>query len=218
MALTNAPVSLSLWGRFKQQFFAGLVVFLPLSLTLYFIKIFFLLISQALLPVLHQANQIPGVNIPNAAVRPLSFVLMLVMIWCTGLVVSNFIGKRFVIWMEWVIHQIPFFRGFYEAIQKVTEAFFGTKSLYQSVVLIEYPRKGVYTFGFVTSFITGKVFQSSVPYLCVFVPTVPNPTSGMLIYVSESETIPLNISIEEVVKILVSHGFVAIDETAVRRP
>jgi uncharacterized membrane protein len=214
--MTLKPVSppVSLWGRFKQQFFAGLVVFLPLSLTLYFIHLFFLLISQALFPLLIDRDWIP---IPRAAIRPLSFVLMILIIWCVGLVASNFIGKRFVSWLEWIIHRIPFFRGLYEAIQKVTEAFFGTQPLYQSVVLIEYPRKGVYTFGFVTSHISGKVFESSDPYLCVFVPTVPNPTSGMLIYVSQSETIPLTISIEEVVKILVSHGFVPIGEDSVKR-
>ena len=203
----------TLWGHFKRQFFAGLVVFLPLSLTIYFIRLFFLLISQTFFPLLSKQQ---WVVIHPAAVRPLSFCLIILLIWAIGVIASNFIGKRFVGWVEWVIHRIPFFRGLYEAIQKVTEAFFGPQNLYQSVVLVEYPRKGIYTFGFVTSHVSGKVFSSSEPHLCIFIPTVPNPTSGVLLYVPESETIALKISIEEVIKILVSHGFVPIEERAVR--
>jgi uncharacterized membrane protein len=97
----------------------------------------------------------------------------------------------------------------------MTEAFFGTQSPYQSVVLVEYPRKGSHTFGFVTNRIAGKPFGSEEMYLCLFVPTVPNPTSGLLIYVPESETITLRMTIEEAAKILVSHGFVGIPESAI---
>ena len=203
----------SIFTGFRKNFFAGLVIFLPLSLTVYFVRLFFLLISQTFFPFLSRQR---WVELPPAAVRPLSFVLIILLIWAIGVAASNFIGKRFVGWIEWLIRRIPFFRGLYEAIQKVTEAFFGTRSLYQSVCLIEYPRKGIYTFGFVTSHVPGKVFQSSEPHLCVFIPTVPNPTSGVLLYVPESETIALKITIEEVIKILVSHGFVPIEERAVR--
>jgi uncharacterized membrane protein len=200
------------WDRFRRQFFAGLVIFLPLSLTAYFIRLFFLLISQMLLPLVSHPWLPP---IPHAAVRPISFVLIILFIWSIGMIASNFIGKRALASLEWVIRQIPFFRGLYEAIQKITEAFFGPQNIYQSVVLVEYPRKGIYTFGFVTSHIAGKVFHSTEPHFCVFIPTVPNPTSGVLLYVPESEAIPLNLSIEEVIKILVSHGFVPITEGAV---
>src|SRR4029077_15526230 len=133
-----------------------------------------------------------------------------------GLVGSNWLGKRLVTWVERLIHRIPIFRGMYEAIQSLTAAFFGRKSLYQSVVLVEYPRKGVYTFGFVTSHLSGKLFHSSEAYLCVFIPTVPNPTSGLLLYIPKSETIPLTLSIEDTAKILVSHGFVSLEERAAR--
>src|SRR5258708_7256055 len=209
---TSAHKKNGFWDRFRRQFFAGLVIFLPLCLTVYFIRLFFLLISQALFPLVTHQRWVP---IPPAAIRPISFVLIIVIIWSIGLIASNFAGKQFVSGLEWIIHQIPFFRGLYEAIQKITEAFFGPQTIYQSVVLIEYPRKGGYTFGFVTNHISGEVFQSSEPHLCVFIPTVPNPTSGVLLYVPESETIPLNLSIEEVIKILVSHGFVPIGDRAV---
>lgn len=198
----------------KKQFFAGLVIFVPLALTAYFIRIFFLLISEALLPILMNQRWI---HIPEHAGRPISFVLTLSLIWFLGIVASNFFGKRLVGWFEAGIHRIPFFRGLYEAIQKVTEAFFGVNPIYQSAVLVEYPRKGVYTFGFVTSQISGKVFQSDEPHYCVFIPTVPNPTSGILLYIAQSETIPLALSIEEVAKILVSHGYAPIQESAVKQ-
>lgn len=198
----------------KKHFFAGLVIFLPLSLTIYFVRIFFLVMSQALLPLLNEQRWI---HLHPAAIRPISFTLTLLLIWALGVVGSNFIGKRFVAWLEVGIHHIPFFRGLYEAIQKLTEAFFGANSIYQSAVLVEYPRKGVYTFGFLTSQMPGKVLHAEEPICCVFIPTVPNPTSGVLLYVKQSETVPLNLSIEEVAKILVSHGFVQIPEGAVKQ-
>ena len=204
-----------MWDNFKKQFFAGLVIFIPLSLTIYFIRLFFLLMSQSLAPLLTHQQWIP---LPRTSVRPLSFVLTLLLIWFMGWAASNYVGKRIVGSLEKGIQRIPFFRGLYEAIQKVTEAFFGTKPLYQSVVLVEYPRKGVYTFGFVTSHVSGRIFRFQESYLCVFVPTVPNPTSGLLLYVPESETIPVSLSIEQAAKILVSHGFVPIPENITQNP
>jgi len=200
-------------SAFKRQFFAGLVIFLPLGLTVYFIRFVFLHMSQTLLPVLMGQH---WVQLPRGAVRPISFFLIVFLIWLLGMIASNFIGKQLIGWLEAVIRRIPFFRGLYEAIQKVTEAFFGANSIYQSAVLVEYPRKGVYTFGFVTSQISGRVFGSDEEYNCVFVPTVPNPTSGILLYLRQSETIPLSLSIEEAAKILVSHGFVQIREGSVK--
>jgi uncharacterized membrane protein len=210
---TPADRPITLGGRIRRQFFAGLVVFVPLCLTVYFFRLFFLLISQFLFPTLTHQDWIP---IHPTAVRPLSFVLTFLLIWILGVITSNFIGKWLLGWFERVIHHIPFFRGLYEAIQKITEAFFGTQALYQSVVLVEYPRKGVYTFGFVTSHVSGKVFAAAEPYLCVFIPTVPNPTSGLLLYVPTSEAIEVNLSIEEVIKIIVSHGFLPVPENARR--
>jgi uncharacterized membrane protein len=200
-------------SQFKRNFFAGLVIFIPLSLTIYFFHLFFLMMSDFLHPIILNQHWIP---LPRAIVRPLSFCLTIFLIWGLGLVASNFMGKRLVGWFEAGIRHIPFFRGIYEAIQKMTEAFFGTQSLYQSVVLVEYPRKGMHTFGFVTNRLGGAAFGSSEKRLCLFVPTVPNPTSGLLVYVPESETITLHMTIEEAVKILVSHGFVTLPEGATK--
>ena len=200
-------------GKVKRQFFAGLVIFVPISLTIYLLRFFFLFTSQVLLPVLSSQHII---KIHSAIIRPISFVLTFLLIWLLGVLASNFVGKSLVGWVESVIRMIPIFRGFYEAIQKVTEAFFGTNPIYQSAVLVEYPRKGMFTFGFVTSQVSGKIFSADEPHLCVFVPTVPNPTSGILLYVPKSEVVALSISIEEAAKILVSHGFMPIPETAVR--
>lgn len=201
-------------NKIKRQFFAGVVIFVPVSLTVYFIRLFFLLMSQGLAPLLAQQKAVP---LPDAAIRPLAFALTVLLIWLLGVVASNFLGKQIVGWLEAGIRRIPFFRGLYEAIQKVTEAFFGVNPLYQSAVLVEYPRAGAYTFGFVTSQMAGQPFGSKEPYYCIFIPTVPNPTSGILLYVPRSQTIALDISIEEVAKILVSHGFVSLPETAFKR-
>lgn len=200
-------------SKIKRQFFSGLIIFVPLSLTVYCFRLFFHLTSQALLPILVQQKVI---QIHQSFVRPISFILTITLIWFLGVVASNYFGKHLVSWLERGIHRIPFFRGLYEAIQKVTEAFFGLNPIYQSAVLVEYPRKGVYTFGFVTSEISGAVFGKTEAHYCVFVPTVPNPTSGILLYVPMSEVFPVNLTIEEVAKILVSHGFSKIPEGALK--
>jgi uncharacterized membrane protein len=198
----------------KRQFFSGLIIFVPLALTTYLIKLFFVQTSEIFNPIIARQDYL---NLPAAAVRPISFLLVVVVIWFLGVVASNFIGKRIVGWIELGVRQIPFFRGLYEAIQKIAEAFFGVNPIFQSVVLVEYPRKQTYTFGFVTSQLPGTHFGSADPYLCVFVPTVPNPTSGVLLYVPKAETIPIDVSIEEVAKIIVSHGFMPIPEKAFTR-
>jgi uncharacterized membrane protein len=201
-------------GKIKRQFFAGLVIFVPIALTIYFSYLLFLLISAVLNPILLQQSLVP---LPAAVVRPLSFVLTLVLIWAIGALASNFIGRRLVMLIDWAVHRVPVFRGLYEAIQKMTEAFFGSKNIYQAAVLVQYPRLGTYTIGFVTSEMPGSVFGVSEPHYCVFIPTVPNPTSGLLLYIPQSQTLPLQMSIEEVVKIIISHGFVPLPEAAVRK-
>src|SRR5580704_17924625 len=135
-------------NHFKRHFFAGLVIFIPLSLTIYFLHFFFLMMSEWMHIVLIHQHWVP---IHPALFRPVSFFLTIFLIWALGLVASNFMGKQLVRWLEAGIRHIPVFRGMYEAIQKMTEAFFGTQSPYQSVVLVEYPRKGTHTFGFVTN-------------------------------------------------------------------
>ena len=183
-------------------------------MTVYFSWLLFLLISATLHPILlHQSI----VYLPPAAIRPLSFVLTLLMIWAMGALASNFIGRRLVQWIDWTVHQVPVFRGLYEAIQKMTEAFFGSKNIYQAAVLVQYPRLGTYTIGFVTSEMPGAIFSAAEPHFCVFIPTVPNPTSGILLYIPQSQTIALHMSIEEVVKIIISHGFVPLPEAAVKK-
>lgn len=201
-------------GKIKRQFFAGLVIFVPLALTIYFSWLLFLLISATLHPILLHQSVVP---LPAAIVRPLSFVLTLFMIWAIGALASNFLGRRLVMGIDWTVHQVPVFRGLYEAIQKITEAFFGSKNIYQSAVLVQYPRLGTYTIGFVTSEMPGSVFGTSEPHYCVFIPTVPNPTSGILLYIPQSQVIHLQLSIEEVVKVIVSHGFVPLTEADIKK-
>lgn len=199
---------------FRKQFFAGLVVVIPLGLTLYFIRLFYRLTSSTLLPILHQ---IPHIHIHDEWIRVISFVLIIVLIWGLGVFVSNWFGKWVVTLLERAISHVPFFRGFYEAVHKMTEAVFGAGSTFQAVVLIEYPDKDMYAIAFVTGHMDGVSFNSTEKYLCVFLPTVPNPTSGFVLYVPESKAIHVDLSIEEAAKILVSHGFVPIRPEAFQK-
>ena len=118
-------------------------------------------------------------------------------------------GKRLVRWFEAGIRHIPVFRGMYEAIQKMTEAFFGTQSLYQSVVLVEYPRKGLWSLGLVTGSTLRSIQErAGVPCVTVFVPSAPTPFTGWVIIVPVEDTIELPISIDDALRFAVSGGVI----------
>ena len=191
----------------KKYLIAGLLVWMPLGITFLVVRaiVGFLDRSLLLLPAEYQPDVLLGIHIPGFGV-----VLALVLVLATGMVVANFLGRHIVATWEKLLSQIPIVRTLYSAVKQIMEAVLATDAKsFSKVLLIEYPRKGVWSFAFMTSDDLGEV-QTKIDekVVSVFIPTTPNPTSGFILMVPEKDTIELEMSVEDGLKMIVSVGMV----------
>jgi uncharacterized membrane protein len=149
----------------------------------------------------------PGTYLPFH-IPGLGFILAVVVIFLVGLVTANFVGKRVVHGIEYLFARIPLVRTVYTGAKEIVHTIILDRTpQFRQVVLIEYPRKGVYCIAFVTGSPIGELASKvDGDFLNVFIPTTPNPTSGFYILVSREEIIPLKISIEDAFKLIMSAG------------
>jgi uncharacterized membrane protein len=192
----------TLRGRIKRYFLTGLLVVTPIWGTVLILKTLFLTVDSILGNVLAQV--VPaGYYVPG-----LGIVTLVVLVFTTGLLAANFIGGQIVKLWEELLHRVPIVRGIYSTLKSMTDILsFKEKDRYNRVVLIQFPKNGHYCFAFVTGVTRGEVQEISPdPLLNVYVPTSPNPTSGYFLLVPEKEVIPLEISVEEAMKLIVSGG------------
>ena len=189
----------------RRYLLAGLVVWLPILATFVIVRFLVDLLDQtiSLLPMAYQPQQLFGMSIPGLGVVLSLFVLLL-----TGLIATNFLGQRLVVWSEIVLDKIPLVRSIYNASKQVIQAIFATNSqAFRKVLLVEYPRKGMWSVAFQTG--TGNTAisaQLDTPMISIFIPTTPNPTSGFLMMVPKSEVLELAMSIDEALKFIISLG------------
>ena len=140
----------------------------------------------------------------------LAFALSVAMISIIGLLARYYIGKRMIEWLDAAMMQVPLFNKFYGAIKQVNEAFAGNKNSFKTVVLVEFPREGMYSVGFITNEQRGEVqAKSKEKVVAVFIPTTPNPTSGFLVLVPEDKVTKLDMSVADGIKYIVSLGSIA---------
>ena len=140
----------------------------------------------------------------------LALVLAAVLITGVGVLAQYYIGKRMIKWLDTAIMQVPLLNKFYGAIKQVNEAFSGNKNSFKTVVLVEFPREGIYSVGFITNEQHGEVQQKTrEKVVCVFVPTTPNPTSGFLILVPEEKVTKLDMTVADGIKYIVSLGSIS---------
>jgi uncharacterized membrane protein len=196
------------WLRVKIRgyFLAGLLVIVPLGVTVAVITAVLRLIDGLLViipPKLHPHTYLP--KIPG-----LGLVLAFVLVMITGILVKNYIGHRVVALGEYILSGIPLVRPIYAAVKQVIQAMFGdTPYAFQRSILVEYPRKGVWAIAFVTGKPTGEIQDKmDKEMINVFLPTTPNPTSGFYLVIAAEDTIPLDISVEDAFKLLISGGVV----------
>lgn len=189
----------------RRYTFAGLVVWLPILATLGILRFIVDLLDQtiSLLPKAYQPEQLVGFRIPGLGVL-LSVVLLLL----TGLLARNYFGQRLVIWSEAVLDKIPLVRTIYNASKQVIQTIFATNSqAFRKVLLIEYPRKGLWSLAFQTGMANSAVNEAAGSDLVhVFIPTTPNPTSGFLVMVPRSDVVELTMTIDEASKLIISLG------------
>jgi uncharacterized membrane protein len=140
----------------------------------------------------------------------LAFTLAVGLISVVGLLARYYIGKRMIEWLDAAMMQVPLFNKFYGAIKQVNEAFSGNKNSFKTVVLVEFPREGMYSVGFLTSEQHAEVQQKTKEkVVAVFIPTTPNPTSGFLVLVPEDKVTKLDMSVADGIKYIVSLGSIA---------
>ena len=185
----------------RNYFITGVVVLIPIGITLYLTK-FFIGISSKIIP----ENINPNNYIPYA-IPGLEILISVIIITIVGGLSLSFLGKKILKLIDDLFKRIPFLRTIYSAILQMTETFSNSKNDKISVVLIEYPRKGVWAVGFATKENKGEMAQkTNQKLISVFVPTTPNPTSGFLLMFPVNDVIYLDMTFEEASKFIVSAG------------
>lgn len=188
--------------RFRQLFIRGVIAISPIVVTIYVLYYFFSLVDNVLGRII---VRIIGIPIPGIGIIT-SFVLILLM----GFIVTNVLGAKAFDYVEKLLHRVPVIPRIYFGVKQLTDAFsLQGKQIFNKVVLIEYPRKGIYVLGFVTGESKGEIQKKTSEKLSnVFIPTTPNPTSGMLIMMRDEEIIYLDMTVEEGLKFIISAGVV----------
>ena len=210
----------SLFVRWRANFLTGLFLVLPAVVSLAIIKWLFGTVSTVTDLLLFflppEVTHRPGADGPGTG--PMFWYWSLVALLVAVLLVStlgrlarNYIGKKTIEWVEAVMLRIPLFNKIYGAIKQVNEAFSsGSKNSFQTVVLVEFPREGLYSVGFVTSEQRQEVqVKTKEKVVSVFIPTTPNPTSGFLVLVPEDKVTKLEMSVPDAIKYIVSLGSIS---------
>ena len=199
--MTKIKKKKSLTLILRNYFITGVVVLIPIGFTLYLTK-FIIRISSRIIP----ENINPNSYLPYA-IPGIEILISVIFITIVGGLSLSFFGKRILKLIDDLFKRIPFLRTIYSAILQMTETFSNKENDKKSVVLVEYPRKGVWAVGFATKENKGEMAQKTNQKLInVFVPTTPNPTSGFLLMFQVDEVIHLNMSFEEASKFIVSAG------------
>lgn len=187
----------------KKIFTTGLITLLPLGITIYLFYLIFNFLDKLLGGVVEK--------IFNISVPGIGFAAGIILIFLVGFIASNLIGRKIIALWDALFHKIPLTRSIYSSAKQIIDAFtLQGKHAFQKVVLLEYPRKGLYVLGFITGSSKGEVQEKThEDVVNVFVPTTPNPTSGMLILAPKKEVIELDMTVEEGLKLIISGGLVS---------
>jgi uncharacterized membrane protein len=194
--------------KLKNVFLAGLAVTVPVGLTIY-ILIFLIDLMDGLLRVMPAAlhpETLLGFRIPGLGV-----IATLILIFIAGLLATSYLGGKLFRLAESLVDRIPLVRGIYQAIKQIVQTMVSKEGQsFKKVVLVEFPREGLYTVAFVTGATTGEL-RDKTGGRCInlFVPTTPNPTSGYYIMVPEDSVTALEMSVEEAFKLIISGGMIA---------
>jgi uncharacterized membrane protein len=190
---------------FRSYLLAGLVVWLPILITMGVLRFIIDLLDNtlALIPKAYQPEHLLGIHIPGFGV-----ILSLMLLVITGVIATNFLGQRLVSWGESLLSRIPLVRSIYNAVKQVINTVLSSNGdAFRKVLLIEYPRKGLWSLAFQTGIATPEMStQVNEELISVFIPTTPNPTSGFLMMIPKKEVKELNMSIDEALKFIISLG------------
>lgn len=199
---------MTMLGRLRAYFFAGILVTAPAAITFYVAWLFIGFIDKqvtSLLPGRYNPNEILPFSIPG-----LGLIILIVFLVMVGAFAAGFLGRFAVRTGENLLARMPVIRSVYGAVKQIFETVLATKSTaFRQVVLVEYPRRGIWAIGFVSGITEGEVQNLTEDELInVFLPTTPNPTSGFLLFVPRRDLVVLSMTVEEGIKMVVSGGIV----------
>jgi len=189
-------------NKIRNIFLAGILVIIPMSIPIFLFSFIFTRLDRIFSPLF---KTLLGYNIPG-----LGLSMTVLIIFLAGLIATNFVGKKLVSLGEHLLNKIPLVRNIYQIAKQFLETItVPDRNSFRQVVLVQYPRKGIYSLGFITCDNQWEAQEATNEDLVnVFIPVTPNPTSGRLIIVPRDELIPLSISVEEGIKMVVSGGAV----------
>ena len=192
----------------RKYFITGLLVLVPLVITLWVLNIIIGTLDQSLLllPPQWRPELLLGFNLPGVGT-----ILTLLIIFITGVVTRNFVGNRLVKLWELLLQRIPVVSSIYSSVKQVSDTLFSSSgNAFRKALLVQYPREGIWTIAFQTGVPGGDVKNHlSSDYVSIYVPTTPNPTSGFFLMLRREDTIELDMSVDEALKYIVSMGVVA---------
>lgn len=191
----------------RKYFITGLLILVPLAITLWVLNLIISTMDQSLLllPVSWRPEALIGFRIPG-----LGSILTLLIIFLTGVATRNFVGRQVVILWEGLLIRIPVVKSIYSSVKQVSDTLFSSSgNAFRKALLVQYPRQGSWTIAFLTGAPGGEVANHLAgDYVSLYVPTTPNPTSGFFLMVPRADTIELNMSVDEALKYIVSMGVV----------
>ncbi len=190
----------------KRYLIAGLLVWVPLGVTVMVVKLLVGIMDQTLLwlPEPYQPETLLGFHVPGLGV-----VLSVIIVLGTGVVVANLFGRKLVEVWENILARIPLVRTIYASVKQILETVFSSGQSFRQVLLVEYPRKGLWTLAFQSGTTQGEAqIKTGQEVINVFIPTTPNPTSGFFIMVPRSDVVELDMNVDDGLKMIISAGVV----------
>jgi uncharacterized membrane protein len=193
------------WGL-RRYLVAGVLVWLPILATIWVVSFLLRLMDQTLLllPPSYRPQALVGFALPG-----LGAVLAFIVLLLTGLLVTNLIGRRLIVWGEEFLNHIPVVRTVYGGVKSFTESVFSQSNAFRKVVMIEYPRTGAWSIGFMTAEDVPEVSEKlGVPHAAVYLSVALNATAGYLVMVPRSEVVDLDMSVDAAMKMIITCGVV----------
>lgn len=198
---------------FRGYLLTGLVVWLPILVTIGVLRFIIDLLdnTMALIPKSYQPEHLLGLHIPGLGV-----VLSIILLVLTGVLAANYFAQRLFTWGESLLSRIPLVRSIYNTVKQIINTLLSSNGeAFRKVLLIEYPRKGLWSLAFQTGLATPEInTQVNDEMVSVFIPTTPNPTSGFLMMIAKKDVIELSMSIDEALKFIISLGVMHVNPTA----
>lgn len=202
--------------RIRGYFAAGLLFLVPLVLTMYIVSWLFVRLDGILN---QQVSRLIYHFIGSTHDRPIpgiGLIALLLLIFLVGFTVRNYFGRKLVTLSQWTLSRIPVIKHVYGTLHQISDAFLSDRrETFKYAALFEYPRKGIYSIGFITQDTKGtvqKILGEEINVYSIFVPTTPNPTSGFLLFIPKNDVTILNISVEEALKLIISGGSITPQE------